>query len=143
MRVVDIITEEQGRYEWGVRDCLTTAARIVEARTGRPPAIKSWRSAREATAIRRALRAHGSTAAAHTAVLGGLGFRRMGRGADLEPGDILTLEPPVMFMEGPAWPLNDCHLLGFVAETYEVYTWTTRGLRPCGPNIAEVHRCPR
>jgi len=159
-----ILSEQQGRYQWGERDCLSTAALLVRDATGKRLPIKGWQRTSEARAVVKAVQQYGSVEAGHAAVLEKVGYipllaeheafkqaiKNYGKGEDtlarlrapeIQPGDILTIATPVVFDEGPADVDHGVATLGFVADTYEVYTWAPNGLRVCSPEIIEIFRC--
>ena len=141
-RFTDIISDQQGRYQWGVRDCLTTASAFVEESSGKPLNLNAWRLQTEARAVAKAKRIYaGAVETGHRNVLKQYGYRPLGSETPIRPGDILSLAAPVEFPEGIAHVDHGVATLGFVADTYEIYTWSQHGLRPCLATIIEVHRC--
>ena len=129
--ITDVITRQQGFYEWGVRDCLTTVQAVCEASFRPTPDYKEWHALSELKAIARAIDRYGSLRDAHLAVFQDAGLRIFPRtnGMAFAPGDILILCDGVYDRRDVfvAFGKNMAHL-GFVAENHEVWTWYDRSM---------------
>ena len=129
--IADAISRQQGFYEWGVRDCLTTVRAICEASFRPVPDYAEWHALTELKAIARAIGRYGSLRDAHLAVFQDAGLRIFPktRGISFVPGDILILCDGVYDKRDVLveFGKNMAHL-GFVAENHEVWTWYDHSL---------------
>lgn len=130
MSVSQILTSEQGRYEWTVRDCLTTARAVVVAKVGAERAdryvggISMYHAMPELDAWKLSMK-HGGPAAHHS-----VGLEKIAETVDEPmPGDLV-------FFTSPVETRNLCRLdagpgrelLGFVDDAYDMLHWTPSGL---------------
>ncbi len=150
-----ILSTEQGPYEWGIRDCLTTARAIIDGVGGRRyasrygRAIGRWHRMSETRAMARIRKEFGGVGSAHAE---GFGARPRWYGVDVlpgdtprEPGDIVQLGGHVSVM-GQAWDTaTRGDLIGFVVDGCEVWHWSLTGLAMVddGYEIRRLFRCRR
>ena len=145
--VGEVLAAQSGPYRWGVRDCLTTAADLVERLTGTRPDCSAWHVLTEPRAIIGAKLRHGSVGAAYAAELAELpGVDELPGGSSLLPGDIVWLEGRIE-VAGQVWDTGErCSLIGFVAEYYDILQWMPWGLARItgdGHRVERVFRCRR
>lgn len=144
--VSDILSAQQGPYQWGTRDCLTTAQALIEGQLGpgRGPDYSDWHAMSEGRAIVVAAKRYGSYGAAHVAVFGALdGMDMLPGEAPLEPGDIVWLTGEVD-AAGEQWDLERVGgVLGFVGESHEVFVFARPGLTPAAGAfcVERIFRC--
>ena len=144
--IAAVLSGQQGAYQWGVRDCLTTAAAAVRGALAREPNYAPWHALPEREALRRAIQQFGSLAAGHVSVLGavpGVAVLSPAAGAP-QPGDLVCLEGEIVAPGVAPWRTGSTrHLLGFVAPSCAIWTWTAAGIRPAGGDyeVTEVFRC--
>ena len=129
--ITDVISANQGEYLWGVRDCLITAQNVLNSQNKRFPDYSDWHALPEQRAIVKARQQYGSVSEAHSNL-----FRKEGlhiiAGDNIRPGDIVIMIGDIRCERlNLHWNTHDkCELLGFVTETYEVWTWFLHGLMP-------------
>ena len=134
MTVTEALTAEQGRYEWGVRDCLTTAVAVLHALGRSAPDYQEWRDCgSELRATCRALIRHGNIAQAHRAVFESAGLRwhtpDFVHGPDV--GDVLVVIGSVRDKTGTVYEIEyPMAHLAFVSESYEAWSWRGHALAP-------------
>ena len=138
-----ILSAEQGPYEWGRRDCLTTARALIAGLCGECVDLTAWHGLTEARAMACAVREHGSIAAARATTIASL-ERVWVAAPPLEPGDIVELEG---WVEVGAGRRESCggELMGFVGDECAIWHWTPTGLLPVSNavGVARVYRCRR
>lgn len=119
------LSELVGRYEWGVRDCLTTVGEVLRM-VGAARAADNWdrqiasfRGGNEARTAAAAKLQHGSVQAAIEIGLRQVGMERLeGQQATMDatlPFDVVLLED-----ESPVWDAS----IGFVDEMCNVRVWS-------------------
>ena len=140
--VSTILSGENGPYEWGQRDCLTTARALIFALSGERVELTAWHGLTEARAMAAARRRHGSIAAARASAIASL-ERVWVAAAPLEPGDIVELDGAVEVGGGRRESNRD--LMGFVGDECAIWHWTPTGLLPVSNavRVARVYRCRR
>ena len=130
--VVGALSAQQGRYQWGVRDCLTTARAVVEAQSGRVIDYSYWHRMSEADAWRQARRRWGSIRLAHAAVFTVAGLdelpRRRWREDNFRAGDLVVLGGTVRMGHEKRDASRGHDSLGFVTPACEVWHWRSSGL---------------
>ena len=153
--VSDILSAQQGAYEWRTRDCLTTTRALIEGLAGRRHAhrygreIGTWHRLPEARAIASIREEFGGVGSAHAA---GFGRHPAWFGVDVlpgdtprQPGDIVQLAGAVIVM-GNNWDTDKLgDLIGFVTNSCEIWHWAASGLAPASGDyrIERVFRCRR
>lgn len=139
--ITQIISSQQGTYEWRVRDCLITAAAVIKAQGLQPPDYSSWHALEEIEAMRLAQEVHNSLFEAHcfTFDLVGLVVQDLVR----KPGDICLLEGHLSNRRlGMSMDVKNITRLGFVVDNYEIWTWFQSGLFPLHDySIRGIVRC--
>ena len=143
-----VLSAEQGAYQWGTRDCLTTLNAMIEYQLGEGRGIDMhvWHGMSEPRAMAKAKKAYGSLADAHIAILQKLpGIKVLdGKAHEAQPGDIVQLEGRLA-TEGSGWDTQAGAILGFVADTHEIFHWTPARLAPLGQDsdcrVAVIFRC--
>ena len=127
--VCEIITAEQGPYEWGVRDCLTTAVALVTRATD-VPQYRNWIAGLHQKSEKRAW---------GRAVKRGGPFKwhlenLQGHGRVVEEfgsGSLVFFQSLVRTRNGCALEAKrGQELMGFVDDGFDVWHWTPHGLSP-------------
>lgn len=145
-RISDILSAQQGRYEWRKRDCLATAHALIEGLLGkgRGPDYSEWHGLSEGRAIVTAINRYGSYGAGHVAVFGALdGMEVLEGDMPLEPGDIVWLAGEVE-AGGEHWDLERAGgVLGFVGDSHEIFVFARPGLTPARGDyqVERIFRC--
>lgn len=144
----EILESQQGRYEWGKRDCFTTSRALIEYQLARRSGMlyPKWALSKESEARRYAEHVKGGVHKVYHSVLMKVkGVKCFKKKVSLEAGDIVCLagRPSV----GPhVWDtkLRGC-ILGFVDESITIRAWTPVGLDIVSGDYAirEVYRCRR
>ena len=138
-----VISDCQGLYEWGKRDCLLTASAVIRAQGQRPPDYKSWHAMDESQAILLAIQQYDSMIKAHSEVFLNSGLKMTH--SPKQPGDICLLEGVLKNNQlGIFMDVKAVTRLGFVTESYEVWTWFKPGLYPLHEyTLKGIARCQR
>ena len=140
----DILTAEQGTYECGVRDCLTTALAVANYMAPNPPLkkyakrIAAYHKLPENEAWIKAVKA-GGPLQLHVA---GLGNRATVVDSPL-PGDLVFYESYLMTSNSCSFKAKRGHeLIAFVDSGYAILHWTPTGLSPVinRPEVAAILR---
>ncbi|WP_425154712.1 hypothetical protein [Candidatus Palauibacter sp.] len=122
-----------GPYAWGVRDCLRTAEAVAGSHGHEPWLAREplARGGSERRAMARAIRAHGSMAAAYDRALAVVGpFERLPDVRERRPGDMVVLSG-VVRVAGRRWvTAGGREVLGVVGAGHETLVWVAAGLRP-------------
>ena len=142
-----LLSQCQGKYEWGKRDCLTVAAALIEhfLGAGAAPEYETFHSIPEKDAYKLALDTWGSSREAHRALFSaqrGVSVLSGGETA-VRPGDIVIMGG-IIDVHGTKWDtLKKGVLLGYVTDEYEIMHWYSYGLRRTTGEfeILEVVRC--
>ena len=132
--VSETLSAHNGPYEWGVRDCVTTANALTDALLGRDSRIDTapWHTMGHDRAVAKALHRHATLGAAYEAGFCASGALRSLRanGTPLVPGDIVVLAGEVT-AGGVRWDVERLGgVLGFVGDSHEVYVFARAGLAP-------------
>ena len=145
--VNQLLSGIQGRYEWGKRDCLTTAVALIEyfLGEGRAPDIAIFHAMTEPQAYKLAVRRYGSYRKGLKRVLSGQrGVSILSGGENaVTPGDIVIMGG-IIDVAGTKWDTSKKGvLLGYVTDEYEIMHWYPYGLRRTTGEfeILEVIRC--
>ena len=145
--VTEIIDSEAGPYEWGVRDCLTTASALVEGLGGGAQIDYSlWRGMSEEKALAKAKKKFGGVAEALAVEFASWkNIEILGGDHRLLPGDIVQLHGTAMGWGETFDTAKTGDLIGFVDESFTILHWYSQGLRPVDgyQNIVRVFRCRR
>ncbi len=129
MDITEILESEVGVYCWRVRDCCTTAAKVVSFGLGREVnCYHVWHAMSETAAVGLANKRYGGVSMGHEMVLRGENPELICGELEPEPGDIVALGRDY---------------IGFIARDYRCLTWVPRGLKDAGMTIGRVIRCPR
>ena len=147
--VTEILDSEAGPYEWGERDCLTTAGALVAGLSGEKfrPDYSKWHALPELEAMAKAKREFGSVAEAHAS--GFINYDNIviidasNDQSLIKPGDIIQLRGTVMGWGGTFNTAKTGDLLGFIDASYTILHWYSLGLRPVDgyQNIVKIFRC--
>ena len=138
-----ILSACQGRYEWGTRDCLTTAQAVIGGLLGADavPDVSEFHSVSMARATALMRRRYGGYFEAHMAVLStvpGLEIMRTERSGVLRPGDMVWLEGEIS-AGGERFELDAYGgMMGFVDETCAVLVFCSHGLAPAEGAFSRV-----
>jgi len=142
MKITQVLSSQQGSYEWGKRDCLITTEEICFAQ-GIVVNYFSWHFYSEREAIMIARKEYGSMFQAHMEILGEAGMEFFDE--IQTPGNICLLEGRIESSQlGIKMNRKNLTMLGFVTESYEVWSWFKAGLFPLSKyDVKGVMGCPR
>ena len=144
-RINDVLSAQIGEYKWGERDCLKTASMIIQAQGYVPPDYSTWYQYTELQAIAQAKKTYGSMYEAHKEL-----FQKAGLifyeciPCFMVPGDIILLHGKLESNQlGITIDTKDITRLGFLSESYEVWSWFEMGLKPLSYfECRALIRCP-
>ena len=153
MSVSAILSAQQGPYAWRERDCLTTAAALIEGLAGwrygnrYRHEIRRWHGMAEPRAIALIRARFGGVGSAHAEGFGArperYGIAMLPGAVAHRPGDIVQLAGRVEVMGGWWDTAVKGDLLGFVADGCEILHWCPSGLAAAVGEcrVERVFRC--
>ena len=134
-----VLSAQQGRYEWGVRDCLATALALVDALAPNEAASETaaeYHALTEAEAWKRVV-SEGGPLTVYESVL------QAPRVDVFEPGDLVFVRSRIDTALGASRPAGaGKELVAFCDDSFALWHWTEAGLSEVvnRPRIAAILR---